>query len=609
MGHRPHTLRMVCAGVMAVLVVWAAAGQAQPTKQVVWADSVLVQLATHKQDDARRAAGLARQAARALERTGDPCKVLHIRSLLANYLDRLGAVDSAAALFLDDRFARVSGCPADVQKDYYRFLTNVQLSLGEFARVDSVCQLVYAGAPAGPLAGTDLSELRCNHGIALASMGRMDEAMDLFRGAYADARSHGSTENLRQSLLNMATINAMQGDLQAARKNYEEVLALLRRGGFTDHLVRCYENLGSIHKDLGDLDKAVAYKDSAIALARASGFLNGEADATLGLASILRLRSPTNDAYDHLARYLALHDSILDSDRIKAVADMREKYETEKKERDNQVLRAANLEAALRQEKLRRTRNLYLFGGLLVLLSAIVLLGRLRIVHRSRAAIRKEKDISEGLLHNILPAEVAAELKQKGYADVKEFDVATILFSDFKGFTAMSERLSAADLVAEIDHCFKGFDAIMQHYGIEKIKTIGDAYMAAGGLPIAEHGKPVAVVRAALAMQAFMAGYKAERQAEGRPFFEMRLGLHTGPVIAGIVGVKKFAYDIWGDAVNTASRMESSGETGRVNISSSTYELVKDEPGLVFIPRGQVEAKGKGTLDMWFVELAAGTDQ
>jgi class 3 adenylate cyclase len=357
---------------------------------------------------------------------------------------------------------------------------------------------------------------------------------------------------------------------------------------------------------MGNFDRAVAYQDSAIVLARRSGFLKGEADATHALSQSLRERSPKNDAYDQLERYLVLHDSILDTDRIKAVAEMREKYETEKKERDNQALRAANLEAALRQEKLRRTRNLYLSGGLLVLVSAVGLLGRLRIVHRSRAAIRKEKDISEGLLHNILPEEVAAELKQKGYADVKEFEVATILFSDFKGFTAMSERLTAAELVAEIDHCFKGFDAIMEKYGIEKIKTIGDAYMAAGGLPIAESGKPAAVVRAALEMQAFMAGYKARRQAEGRLYFEMRVGLHTGPVIAGIVGVKKFAYDIWGDAVNTASRMESSGEPGRVNISQGTYILVKDEPGLVFIPRGLVEAKGKGAMEMWFVELATG---
>ncbi|MBK7754754.1 MAG: tetratricopeptide repeat protein [Flavobacteriales bacterium] len=589
-------------GLLVVLSAYMHLGIAQTPGELAWADSVLAQLAGHKQDDARLAAELARRASRTLEQAGDPCKALHVRSLLANYLDRLGSVDSAAALFLDDRFARIATCPPSVQKDYYRCLTNVQLSLGEFMRVDSVCTLAYGLTDAGPLKGMDLSELRCNHGIAVASMGRLEEAMILFRSAYDDARAHASMENMTNALLNTATIHAMTGDREAARTELEEVLDLLRDGGFTDQLVRCYQNLGTIHKDLGDLDKALAYQDSAIALARSTGFLEGRGRCHPWSRPRSMRAHRRNDAFDQLVRYLMLHDSILDNDRIKAVAEMREKYETEKKERDNVALRAANLEAALDQEQLRRTRNLYLFGGIMVLVGAIALWSRLRFVHRSRAAIRKEKDISEALLHNILPEEVAAELKQKGYADVKEFEVATILFSDFKGFTVLSERLTAAELVAEIDHCFKGFDAIMEQHGIEKIKTIGDAYMAAGGLPIPAHGRPAEVVRAALAMQDFMADYKARRQAEGRLFFEMRLGLHTGPVIAGIVGVKKFAYDIWGDTVNTASRMESSGSPGRVNISRATYERVKDEPDLRFVPRGAVEAKGKGMLEMWFVE-------
>ena len=605
MRKRPSARLLLRAGLLALFVASACPGTAQGSRELAWADSVLEQLAGHKQDDARRAAELARKASPWLERGPDACKVLHIRALLANYLDRLGAVDSAAALFLDDRFARIGTCPANVQKDYFRFLTNVQLSLGEFVRVDSVCVLAYGLAKAGPLKGLDLSELRCNHGIAMASMGRMDAAMGLFRSAYEDARSHASTENMTQALANIATIHALSGDRDAARRTYEEVRDLLRVAGFSDRLVRCYQNLGSIHKDLGNLETAIAYQDSAIALARSSGFLEGEAAATQGLAQILRDRTPKNEAYDQLDRYLLLHDSILSSDRIKAVAEMREKYETERKERENVALRAENLEAALRQEQLRRTRNIYLSVGIIVLLGAIALWSRLRFVHRSRAAIRKEKDISEGLLHNILPEEVAAELKQKGYADVKEFEVATILFSDFKGFTTLSEKLTAAELVAEIDHCFKGFDGIMERHGIEKIKTIGDAYMAAGGLPEPRHGHPADVVRAALDMQDFMSDYKAQRVAEGRLYFEMRLGLHSGPVIAGIVGVKKFAYDIWGDTVNTASRMESSGAPGRVNISQATYERVRDEPGLRFIPRGEVEAKGKGRMEMWFVERAA----
>jgi adenylate cyclase len=223
---------------------------------------------------------------------------------------------------------------------------------------------------------------------------------------------------------------------------------------------------------------------------------------------------------------------------------------------------------------------------------------------RRRRRIKQEHARSEALLLNILPAEVAEELKAKGHADAKHFDNVTILFTDFKGFTEASEKLSPQELVEELNTCFKAFDGIITERGIEKIKTIGDAYMCAGGLPDPKSSSPVDVVHAALEMQAFMIARKKERDAQGNPAFEMRLGIHTGPVVAGIVGVKKFAYDIWGDTVNTASRMESSGEVGMVNISESTYALVKDEPGLTFAPRGKVQAKGKGEMEMYFVERA-----
>ncbi len=223
-------------------------------------------------------------------------------------------------------------------------------------------------------------------------------------------------------------------------------------------------------------------------------------------------------------------------------------------------------------------------------------------VKERTAQLRAEKERSDELLLNILPYEVAEELKDTGKAAAKHFDQATVLFTDFSGFTQLSERVSPQELVAELNACFKEFDEVLATYHIEKIKTIGDAYMAAGGLPDPQHGSPRDVVLAALDMQACMVRHKAERDAFGKPFFEMRVGIHTGPVVAGIVGVKKFQYDIWGDTVNTASRMESSGQVGRVNISEATYLLLKNEPGLHFTPRGKVQAKGKGEMEMYFVE-------
>jgi adenylate cyclase len=256
------------------------------------------------------------------------------------------------------------------------------------------------------------------------------------------------------------------------------------------------------------------------------------------------------------------------------------------------------------QEEVRQknqTRNFLLGGGLVLVILAGGLYGRVRYIRKSKAVLQTEKDRSENLLLNILPADIAAELKEKGKADARDFETVSILFTDFKGFTEASAKLSAQDLVSEINTCFEAFDDIMGKYNIEKIKTIGDAYMAAGGLPIPTEDSVRNAVLAGLEMQDFISKRKSELDAQGKPCFEMRVGIHTGPVVAGIVGVKKFQYDIWGDTVNTASRMESSGEVGKVNISQSTYELLKDNPQFSFESRGKVEAKGKGEIEMYFV--------
>ncbi|HRH70822.1 MAG TPA: adenylate/guanylate cyclase domain-containing protein [Flavobacteriales bacterium] len=256
-----------------------------------------------------------------------------------------------------------------------------------------------------------------------------------------------------------------------------------------------------------------------------------------------------------------------------------------------------------------RTWWFYALCGIVVIGGTLLYIRSLRVqkvvlehtvANRTRE-LKHEKDRSEELLKNILPENVANELKVRGAAEARHFDQVTVLFSDFREFTRITEQFSPAELVEELNVCFNAFDRIMEKYGVEKIKTIGDAYMAAGGVPDPSGGSPLAVVLAGLEMQQIIKERQAERKAQGKTAFEMRVGIHTGPVVAGIVGRRKFQYDIWGDTVNTASRLETAGETGEVNISSATYALVKDAPELQFSARGQVSAKGKGELEMYYV--------
>ncbi|MEM7183688.1 MAG: adenylate/guanylate cyclase domain-containing protein, partial [Spirochaetota bacterium] len=215
-------------------------------------------------------------------------------------------------------------------------------------------------------------------------------------------------------------------------------------------------------------------------------------------------------------------------------------------------------------------------------------------------ALEKEKSKTDELLLNILPDDVAEELKKSGKVKPIRYESVSVLFTDSKGFTAIASKLSPEQLVEELDFYFSKFDAIIDQYGLEKLKTIGDAYMCAGGLPVASNSHALDVVKAAMDMQKLMVRINEENLQKNKQTWELRIGINTGPILAGVIGQRKFAYDIWGDTVNIASRMESNGEPGRVNISQSTYELVQQE--FVCEHRGKIMAKNKGEIDMYFVE-------
>jgi len=217
-------------------------------------------------------------------------------------------------------------------------------------------------------------------------------------------------------------------------------------------------------------------------------------------------------------------------------------------------------------------------------------------IEKQHGELKVEKEKSDVLLRNILPQEVADELKEKGYSDARQFESVTVLFADFVDFTKAGSTMLPKDLVNELHACFKKFDEIITAHRIEKIKTIGDAYLAVCGLPVRDEAHADNVIAASKDIMDFM---KQRRKELGDKTFDVRVGIHSGSVVAGIVGVKKFAYDIWGDTVNTAARMEHSSEPGKINISQATYDLVKDKVPCTY--RGEIDVKGKGLLKMYFV--------
>lgn len=247
---------------------------------------------------------------------------------------------------------------------------------------------------------------------------------------------------------------------------------------------------------------------------------------------------------------------------------------------------------------------------LLFLIPAIFLLIRSRyskklsalekIIKTRSEELTAEKEKTEKLLANILPKSAAEEIASKGKANKIKYNFVTVLFSDIQGFTRIAEETNPEVLIDELDKFFFHFDSVVEKYGIEKIKTIGDAYMCAGGIPDKNRTNPVEVILAALEMRSYMTSLKKTSELEGMKYWDIRIGIHTGTVVAGVVGQKKLSFDIWGDTVNTASRMESSGEAGKINISGTTYEFVKDFFECEY--RGKMPVKYKGELEMYFVK-------
>lgn len=412
----------------------------------------------------------------------------------------------------------------------------------------------------------------------------------------------GSKAGVAAALNNIGHIYSKQNEYALALEYFYKSLDIDVEAENKHEMALTLYNIGNVHQKRAEYGKAIIECEKSLKLADEIGSVEQQKGACKCLYNAYKALGKGNEALAYHERMIVYKDSIFNKENTKKLTTLELQYEFDKKEATAKL--EQEKKDAIAAEELRRNklvRNGFIGGFSVVLLFAVTFLSQ-------RNKIKKGKKQSDELLLNILPAEVAEELKAKGETEAKHYDEATILFTDFKGFTSKSENLTPKELVDEINICFKAFDRICEKYRIEKIKTIGDAYMAASGLSVQNSQSEVSsaefaknMVEAALQMQQFMIDRNVEMEALNTKGFEMRAGVHTGPVVAGIVGIKKFQYDIWGDTVNTASRMESASEVGKLNISQPTYELLKNDAGFVFESRGRIEVKGKGEIEMWFV--------
>lgn len=447
-----------------------------------------------------------------------------------------------------------------------------------------------------------------NIGLIYFDLKDYDKARDYILQTIDICVRHNHHDMLPYALVTLSGINLETKENLDALVNSKKAMALARETGDAGVVANCYANTGTAirqmvmqnNQHLIDSifrgNRQAALREAKVNLDSAVQILNKIGDQVLlastyeSLFELEEYQGNYKDALAYHKLFKTSKDSVFNADKNEKILQSALEYEFDKKE---SATKAEQEKKDARNSNIRKSITAALAGALLFL----------GVVYRQRNRIKSEKKRSDELLLNILPHEVAEELKAKGSADARQFDEVTVMFTDFKGFTQIAEKLSPAELVAEIDACFKAFDQIITRHNIEKIKTIGDSYMCAGGLPVHNETHAFDVVQAAIEIQQFMQAYLQQRKQTGKEPFEIRIGIHTGPVVAGIVGIKKFAYDIWGDTVNIASRMESSGEVGKINISSSTYELVKDK--FKCLHRGKVTAKNKGEIDMYFVEAVS----
>lgn len=388
------------------------------------------------------------------------------------------------------------------------------------------------------------------------------------------------------NLGNTGMVYAKQRKNELATKSMNDAIAILEDNEDYYAISEFLIYMSDLYQEQGNLEEAFEYAYKSHELSNKFNLKDQISDANLQLSELMENAGNFAEALDRYKDYVIYRDSIINLENVQKMANL---------EIDKKQLEVENL-----QQK-RKNQRIILWStvGILLLTSLLAygLFKRHKFVKATNKIIAAEKQRSDNLLLNILPEDTAKELKDKGRVEAKKYPQVTVLFSDFKGFTSYAENLSPEVLVKTIDHYFSEFDLIMEKYGLEKIKTIGDAYMAAGGLNFDNEKHAEHMILAAKEMNDFV--NKAKHDDITDATFDIRIGINTGPVVAGVVGTKKFAYDIWGDTVNIASRMESNSEPGRINISEDTYNIVQHTFSCEY--RGKLAVKNRGEMNMYFV--------
>ena len=441
-------------------------------------------------------------------------------------------------------------------------------------------------------------------GISAVNLGEIymnkkdyQSALSSFGKALKALEESGGNESY--VLTNIAKVYAIEGDLDQAIKFHEDAIQNATRKNAKLQLAQSLTGLASTYQLFGKIELALETYLQAADIAVKTKLDVELKDCYSGLSESYAKLSDYENAFKYQALFTQIKDTLNSQESEQRMANVQFQFDLEKKEAEIELLRKDNdlNEATIRQANILRNFLFAAAGFLMIILAGIYY--QYWFAQKSNKVISAERNRSESILLNILPSETAEELKEKGFVEAKKFDMATVLFTDFKKFTEIAEFNSPEELVKSIDFYFTQFDEIISRHNLEKIKTIGDAYMCAGGLPVSNETNPKDAVRAAIEIADFVRSVKVD-QPEGILHFDIRLGINTGPVVAGVVGTKKFQYDIWGATVNIAARMETSSSPGKVNISENTYQLIKDEFECEY--RGEIEAKNGQEFKMYYVK-------